>query len=450
MVKKFTLPALGAVVFPVLSAIVSGASFGSRNAADLAFAAMAMASLGGLSALVLGLGLRAESRKVEIREGSDPALDAALAGLARLRQGLAALALAFPEGGSCQGLRRALEELASEGAISQEASAALEPFLAVLRSDGRTGAAEALEDARGVLPFARRVVAAVPARTEEATMALITRFEGVRELSARAAAASNEALAHIEGGDSSASFQTRAVRTKEAIEAERKAVSGIVANNRENARKLSAMSKDLESGIQLIQGIEEITERSRLIAFNMAVEAAHIGEKGRGFKVIVNELRSLNDRTVDFSRQVRDLLGRYREYNAALVAGMAEHSERLSGEVLDVMENAGGAVESLIESAATTEDLSSRLAGLVVEMDRDLDGVLEALQFQDVTRQMLEGAMSIIADAEERLGRTAPLLAGLGERDPQATEARLEAIRGAYVARAKTKDEKTAILEVGP
>jgi methyl-accepting chemotaxis protein len=312
------------------------------------------------------------------------------------------------------------------------------------------GAAEALEDALNVLPVARRVVGAVPAKTEEATMALITRFEGVRELSSRAAAASKEALSHIEGGDSSASFQTRAVQTKEAIEAERKAVSGIVANNRENARKLQAMSKDLESGIQLIQGIEEITERSRLIAFNMAVEAAHIGEKGRGFKVIVNELRSLNDRTVDFSRQVRDLLGRYREYNAALVAGMAEHSERLSGEVLDVMRNAGGAVESLIESAATTQDLSTRLAGLVVEMDRDLDGVLEALQFQDVTRQMLEGAMAIIADAEERLGRTAPLLAGLGERDQREAAARLEAIRGAYIARAKTKDEKTAIMEVRP
>jgi len=450
MVKKFTFPALGAVVFPVLSAIILGASFGSKSAASLVFAAMAMASLGALSALALGLGLRAEARRAGIAQGPDPALSAALAELARLRQELSALALAFPEGGSCRGLKRALEELGSNGAMSQESRAALEPFLAALGADGRRGAAEALEDARNVLPVARRVVGAVPAKTEEATMALITRFEGVRELSSRAAAASKEALAHIEGGDNSASFQTRAVQTKEAIEAERKAVSGIVANNRENARKLQAMSKDLESGIQLIQGIEEITERSRLIAFNMAVEAAHIGEKGRGFKVIVNELRSLNDRTVDFSRQVRDLLGRYREYNAALVAGMAEHSERLSGEVLDVMKNAGGAVESLIDSAATTQDLSTRLAGLVVEMDRDLDGVLEALQFQDVTRQMLEGALAIIADAEERLGRTAPLLAGLGERDKQEAEARLEAIRGAYVARAKTKDEKTAILEVGP
>lgn len=450
MIKKFAFPALGAVVFPVLSAILSGATFGSEKAPYLVFPAMILASLGACCALALVLGLRAEARKAEVAIGPDPALEAALAELAGLRQELSALALAFPEEGSCRGLRDALEELGSRSSLSQEGRAALEPFLAALGTDGRMGAAEALEDARNVLPVARGVVGAVPARTEEATMALITRFEGVRELSSRAAAASTEALKHIEGGDASASFQTRAVHTKEAIEAERKAVSDIVANNRENARKLSAMSKDLESGIQLIQGIEEITERSRLIAFNMAVEAAHIGEKGRGFKVIVNELRSLNDRTVDFSRQVRDLLGRYREYNAALVAGMAEHSERLSGEVLDVMKNAGGAVESLIESAVTTEDLSSRLAGLVVEMDRDLDGVLEALQFQDVTRQMLEGAMDIIADAEERLARTSPLLAGLGTRDPRDAAARFETIRGTYVARAKTKDEKTAILEVRP
>ena len=86
------------------------------------------------------------------------------------------------------------------------------------------------------------------------------------------------------------------------MEAEKAAVSAHpVASNRGNAATLRDMSKEIEAGIALVEEIEEITDRSRLIAFNMAVEAAHIGDKGRGFRVIVGELRKINDRTVDFS-----------------------------------------------------------------------------------------------------------------------------------------------------
>jgi methyl-accepting chemotaxis protein len=249
----------------------------------------------------------------------------------------------------------------------------------------------------------------------------------------------------MQGGETTESLNATAKKTKGAIEAERRAVSTIVSNNRDNARKLQAMGKELESGIELVQGIEEITERSRLIAFNMAVEAARIGEKGRGFRVIVNELRSLNDRTTDFSHQVASLLGRYRDYNATLVSEMAEHSERLSGEVLDVMRVAGDAVQSLIDSSSTTEDVSTRLAHLVVDIDHDLDGVLEALQFQDVTRQMLEGALHIIEDAERRLARALPLAARTRELDGAAARRRLEELKREFIAQAKTKDEKAAI-----
>lgn len=382
--------------------------------------------------------------------------------LAGLHEGLLSLDGALVASGRDGSMKRALDSIAAMPQGQGQADAAeaaatagrilceLAEELTAAGSGQGKEAAIAFEDARMVLPLARKVVSVVPAKTEEATMSLIERFEEVRELSARAAEASKAAISHIEGGENSLSFQARARGTKAAIEAQKAAVSSIVDNNRDNARKLQAMSRELESGMELIAGIEEITERSRLIAFNMAVEAARIGERGRGFRVIVNELRSLNDRTVDFSRQVADLLGRYRDYSATLVAGMAEHSERLSGEVLDVMANAEGAVDSLIESSSMTEGLSARLARLVTDVDRDLDGVLEALQFQDVTRQMLEGAIGLIEDAEARLALAAPLLDGAGQLDRTEARRRFETMRAAFVARAKTKDEKSALLEVQP
>ena len=431
----------------------------------------------GAAAAIAGLGFALAAKKAIDAEAAETkrvagetkaALAAREASRGRLRGSLSAIAAALASSarskasgdGFAKGIAALLEEdegLSAGsnhdpeskrlGANRAEALASAAAAYWSKASAQEAAAIEAIEDAALILPLARRIVAAVPAKTEEATMALLERFEEARSLSAKAAEASSEAMRHLDGGEGSESFQAKAHRTKDAIEAQRSAVASIVGNNRENARKLQTMSKELESGIELIKGIEEITERSRLIAFNMAVEAARIGEKGRGFKVIVNELRSLNDRTAEFSRQVATLLGRYREYNASLVAGMAEHSERLSGEVLDVMGVAEGAVVSLIDSSTTTQGLSAKLAGLVVEVDRDLDHVLEALQFQDITRQMLEGAIHVMNDAERRLKSAAPLLGLFGPRDRKNELARLESMRRDLIAQAKTIDEKKALME---
>jgi hypothetical protein len=452
------------------ASLVLAAGEGRASLAAILAAAAAIAA----SALLVAAARAGDTREkawkaAAARRGAE---DAALAASdARLRAALSELAAAFPKAGNDSGLGAAIERALAGGSMAgarelglladtARAGAALAGAggkgsgagIAAFQAGGTggDGAAVKIEDARSVLPLARKIVAAVPGKTEEATMALIERFTEVRELSSKAADASREAMAHMEGGGGRDSFQARALRTKSAIEAERKAVMGMVENNRQNSRKLQAMSKELESGIELMKGIEEITERSRLIAFNMAVEAARIGEKGRGFRVIVNELRSLNDRTQEFSVKVAELLGSYREYNASLVAGMAEHSEKLSGEVMGVMGSAGEAVESLIDSSTTMGELSARLAGLVKDVDRDLDGVLEALQFQDVTRQMLEGSIHIIEAAEARLDAARPLVLAAGGGDEAATRRRFEAMRRAFIDEAKTKDEKQAMMEVLP
>ena len=254
------------------------------------------------------------------------------------------------------------------------------------------GAAQALSEARMILPIVRSVVGFVPTKTEEATMALLDRFKAVEAASDQAAESSRGLLARIEGHGYSTSASAVAERTRAAMKAEQSAVSRIVDSNRGNAATLRAMSREIEAGIALVNEIEEITDRSRLIAFNMAVEAAHIGDKGRGFRVIVGELHKINDRTVDFSRRIVALLSKYKEYSIKLGGEMEDHSKRLNEEVVGGIALSGEAVETLISSSTATEELSHRLASISLEVRNNLDRVIEALQFQDITRQMLEGA----------------------------------------------------------
>jgi methyl-accepting chemotaxis protein len=216
-------------------------------------------------------------------------------------------------------------------------------------------------------------------------------------------------------------------------------------HDRDATSGLKALGEELKSGIALLAGIEEITERSRLIAFNMAIEAARIGEKGRGFKVIVGELRALNDRTVEFSRKVSDLLGKFKKFNDSLVLVAIESSMSVADEVERGVREEESAIEALVSASSSCEDLSGNVIQAVRSINKELDGVLESLQFQDITRQMIEGAQAAIAEAEADVAQAVKAAPALD----RAEERRLvEELRSSLLARSKTRGEKDAIKEV--
>ena len=306
----------------------------------------------------------------------------------------------------------------------------------------------ALCDARLLIGFARAIAADVPTMTEKAAFALIDRFENMRENTSKAARSARDFKSSIiEGrGSGHAPVTVQAERTRSVIKAQCDSIAVMTEHNNKGARDLRSMGKDLESGMGLLKGIEEITERSRLIAFNMAVEAARIGEKGRGIRVIVGELRKLNDKTADFSRQVSDLLLRFKDYNESVVARLAEETEKVSMDVQKGMGAAEEAVESLITASGTADRFARDVASLVETIDGDLDGVLESLQFQDITRQMIEGSLAILDEAKGDVEKSLDVLGLLETADSDL--ARKETIRRALLARSKTRGEKEAIMGV--
>jgi hypothetical protein len=84
----------------------------------------------------------------------------------------------------------------------------------------------------------------------------------------------------------------------------------------------------------------------------------------------------------------------------------------------------------------------------LLELDEELQKLLESLQFQDITRQMIEGALAILDDLGADLAR---LRLALGEQGQNYdTEYRLhqETLRRKLIERSLTKDEKKAITGV--
>ncbi len=293
------------------------------------------------------------------------------------------------------------------------------------------------------LRFADAVLAKVPIETEAAVFTLMERLIALRDESGRAASATTHAE---EGLANATSVATLADNARGTISVVRKALADMRRHDRSATSGLKALGQELTSGIELLAEIGEITERSRLIAFNMAIEAARIGSQGNGFKVIVNELRNLNDQTGEFSKRVSELLGRFKKFNESLIEKTETGSSAVAEEVERGIQEEEKAIESLLRVSTTCVDLSGNVSEIVRSMNVDLDGILESLQFQDITRQMVEGAQSILLDVNKCMAR----LTGAEESalDAKFSSMGFEEIRKALLSRAHTRGEKEAIQEV--
>lgn len=59
---------------------------------------------------------------------------------------------------------------------------------------------------------------------------------------------------------------------------------------------------------QILDSIKAISSQTRLIGLNAAIEAARIGEVGRGFGVVANEIRKLSGNSNDASKEIETTL----------------------------------------------------------------------------------------------------------------------------------------------
>ena len=72
-----------------------------------------------------------------------------------------------------------------------------------------------------------------------------------------------------------------------------------------HAQRMKARDAEM---IQAINNAESVGRNIQLIAFNASVEAARIGEMGRGFAVIATEIRQLSGKTQTLLDDISDLL----------------------------------------------------------------------------------------------------------------------------------------------
>jgi methyl-accepting chemotaxis protein len=178
---------------------------------------------------------------------------------------------------------------------------------------------------------------------------------------------------------------------------------------------IAKLSRRVERIGTVVEVIDEIADRSDLLALNAALEGAKAGDAGRGFSIVAAEMRRLAENVMESTKEIKNLITEIREAtHAAKEASdgnkrMASEGEKLGGSAIT-------SVAGILTGIQDTSD-AARVIHLATQQQRTAtEQVVQSMsEIEEVTRQAQTGSRQATGAAAE-LTKLAERLAELVKR----------------------------------
>jgi methyl-accepting chemotaxis protein len=259
------------------------------------------------------------------------------------------------------------------------------------------------------------ILAAVSRHTESAgqqSVAIGQTSATINEL--RAAADAMAARARDVAREAGESVQVSSDGT-EAVAAISIAMEEIRARVDAMAQDISTLSERTRQIGVITNTVNDLADRSKLLALNASIEAARAGEHGRGFAVVAEHVRGLADQSKEAVSQVETILNDVRDATDAAVAA-SHQGTHVVEKGLALAQDAGDGILSLTDTIRGASRTAEEIAELARQQSLGMDEIALAMgNIEAGTSQFLDGARQS-QQAAESLNELAAKLAGLTER----------------------------------
>jgi methyl-accepting chemotaxis protein len=173
---------------------------------------------------------------------------------------------------------------------------------------------------------------------------------------------------------------------------------------------LTLSERTLQIGA-ITQTVNELADRSKLLALNASIEAARAGEHGKGFAVVADQVRGLAEQSKAATAQVETILADVKEATSAAVAASAEGT-KVVDQGLRLTTQAGEGIHSLTDTIRAASHAAEQIAASAHQQSVGMDQIADAMSDIDGgTSQFLEGAQQSQSAAESLNGLAAKLTA---------------------------------------
>ncbi|MBD8004664.1 protoglobin domain-containing protein [Bacillus norwichensis] len=133
----------------------------------------------------------------------------------------------------------------------------------------------------------------------------------------------------------------------------------------ENIHQLGESSNQILNVIHLVQ---DIAEQTNIVALNSAIEAARVGEHGRGFAVLAEEVRKLSEQTKRSIDQIHKLISTANTYKQQVEESLQQVKDAVQASIstsTDTRESFQLIVQSIQQNGTTVSKVQEQMNKLI-------------------------------------------------------------------------------------
>lgn len=149
---------------------------------------------------------------------------------------------------------------------------------------------------------------------------------------------------------------------------------------------------------RILAAVEDIANRTNLIALNASIEAARAGEEGKGFAVVASEVRTLAEQSQEASKEIAHVIATMVSQIAKVNAAVDDTSVSF-----DHVENALTGIQFALQKITTS---SSTVEQLIEQVDRQVKVQHEQMDELFDFAKRLEAVMSETTALAEEVSAT--------------------------------------------
>ncbi len=175
------------------------------------------------------------------------------------------------------------------------------------------------------------------------------------------------------------------------------------ASSMELLERVTQIYESVPQVMKALKDIDSIADQTNLLALNAAIEAARAGEHGRGFAVVADEVRSLSNRSSEFSDAIQAQLKNMTQQIEALTSEVGELASYDVSYVIDAKKEINDALTSIIKKAESDSEVTNGLEETARQLEDSLGTAIRGLQFGDINGQNLEFTRRSLAFIREHI-----------------------------------------------
>jgi ABC-type transport system substrate-binding protein/methyl-accepting chemotaxis protein len=205
---------------------------------------------------------------------------------------------------------------------------------------------------------------------------------------------------------------------------------------------INRLGKRSEQIGEVTHVINEIADRTHLLALNAAILAAQAGSQGRGFRIVADEIKELSERTAASTREIEEMIKAVREDVNETIERVAVGGQR-ADEGVELSSRASQLLAEISDKTNASSERIKLIADATAIQAAESHTVLEAADLVRQQARGIERATSEQALTSRHIGERALHMSELTEQVRRATGEQAQVSK--YIAEAM--EELTMVVE---